>query len=335
MRAAGRPVELTEDRLELAKAVGHYLRLSPRQLPSRFLYDALGSALFDAICHLPWYRITRAALALLRRHAEDIGRLLGPRGRIVELGCGNGEKLAALLSHADLPRVHAHLIDLSEAALARAVQALSAVEGAVSVTTHHATYEDGLKALPAADAPPTILAFLGSNIGNFDRPGATAFLGLMRSALKRGDHLLRGVDLVKPERELLAAYDDPLGLTAAFDKNLLLRLNTELSADFDLDRFDHRAVWNREASRIEMHLVSRVRQHVSIPSAGLRLTLAAGEPIWTESSYKFEPEAVRQLVEPAGFTERARWIDRDARFALTLFAAGLASPTGFEPVSPP
>ena len=129
------------------------------------------------------------------------------------------------------------------------------------MTTHQATYEDGLLALPAA-AHPTLVAFLGSNIGNFDPPGAAAFLGLIRAALQPGDYLLLGADLVKPERDLLLAYDDPLGLTAAFNKNLLLRINTELNADFELDRFAHRAVWNRDASRVEMHLVSLAAQDV-------------------------------------------------------------------------
>jgi dimethylhistidine N-methyltransferase len=320
VKAAGEAA-VDRERAELAREVRFYLQQTPRQLPSRLLYDALGSALFDAICHLPWYRITRAEIAMLRRHAREIGRVLGSRGRVVELGPGNGEKLATLLDHSDLPRVHAHLIDVSASALMHAVQTLATLEAPIRVTTHRATYEDGLAALPSAEAPPTLLAFLGSNIGNFDPPGAEAFLRLMRRALRRGDHLLLGVDLVKPEPELQLAYDDPLGLTAAFDKNLLLRLNTELGANFDLDRFDHRAVWNGEASRVEMHLVSVPDQDVDVPAAGLRLRLEAGEAIWTESSYKFELPGIRRLVEPAGFALREQWTDQDARFALTLFAA--------------
>ena len=179
---AGSAGRVREDRGEFAEAARFYLQLEPRQLPSRFLYDALGSALFDAICHLPWYRITRAEVALLQRHAAAISQTFRDGGRVVELGCGNGEKLATLLTHADVPGVHAHLIDLSEAALGRSVQALSAIETLdLRVTTHQATYEDGLLALPADDAHPTLLAFLGSNIGNFDPPGASAFLDLMRA----------------------------------------------------------------------------------------------------------------------------------------------------------
>ena len=308
-----------QEQLDFARAVRFYLQQTPRQLPSRFLYDALGSALFDAICHLPWYGITRAELRLLRQHAGTIGQALGRGGRVVELGCGNGEKLATLLRHAGIVAVHAHLIDLSGAALERSVQALEGPD--IRVTTHQTTYEEGLLALPGADAPPTLVVFLGSNIGNFDRPGAAAFLGLIRTALRPGDGLLLGADLVKPERDLLLAYDDPLGLTGAFNKNLLQRLNTELQATFALDQFDHRAVWDGNASRVEMHLVSRVAQDVRIEQAALRFRLEEGETIWTESSYKFEADGIGQLVEPTGFTRRQQWIDQRARFALTLFAA--------------
>jgi uncharacterized SAM-dependent methyltransferase len=202
------------------------------------------------------------------------------------------------------------------------VQALSAIEGVdLGLTTHHATYEEGLLTLPADEGRGTLVAFLGSNIGNFDPPGAAAFLGLIRGALCPGDHLLLGVDLVKPERELLLAYDDPLGVTAAFDKNLLVRLNTELDADFELDRFAHRAVWNREASRVEMHLASLAAQEVHLRGAGLTVALEEGETIWTESSYKYEPAGIPRLVEPTGFVLRQQWIDEDARFALSLFEA--------------
>jgi dimethylhistidine N-methyltransferase len=317
-----RSSEIHGDRTDFVQAVRFYLQLNPRQLPSRFLYDALGSSLFDAICHLPWYRITRAELGLLREHAPAIGHLLQHGGRIVELGCGNGEKLTTLLTHADIRAARAHLIDLSAAALARSVQTLATIEDRdIRVTTHQATYEDGLLAMPAEDAHPTLVAFLGSNIGNFDAPGAGAFLGLVRAALRPHDYLLLGADLVKPESELLLAYDDPLGLTAAFNKNLLLRLNTELRADFDLARFAHRAVWNPEASRVEMHLVSLAAQEIQVAECGIRIRLEQGETIWTESSYKFEPAGIRRLVEPAGFVQRNQWLSERGQVALTLFEA--------------
>ena len=309
-----------EERRDFAQAARFYLQLDPRQLPSRFLYDGLGSALFDAICHLPWYTITRSELELLRRHAVSIGRRLR-NGRVVELGCGNGEKLGTLLAHAGSSAVHAHLIDLSESALARTVQTLATIDGVdIRVTTHRATYEEGLLGLPREDRP-TLLALLGSNIGNFDPPGAAAFLNLLRAPLHPGDSLLLGVDLVKPERDLLLAYDDPLGLTAAFNKNLLVQMNRDLGADFDLERFAHRAVWNGSASRVEMHLVSLANQDVHVAAAEIQIGLHEGETIWTESSYKHEPADVRRLVEPAGFAECHQWIEERHRFALTLFEA--------------
>jgi L-histidine Nalpha-methyltransferase len=320
--AAAQTSSVSDGQFSFAHAVRSYLQLTPRQLPSRFLYDALGSSLFDAICHLPWYRITRAELRLLQRHAATAGRVLGRGGRVVELGSGSGEKLATFLAHADVARVHAYLIDLSGAALARSVQALATVDGVdIRVTVHQATYEDGLLALPTEDTDPTLVAFLGSNIGNFDPPGALAFLGLIRAALRPRDYLLLGADLVKPERELLLAYDDPLGVTAAFNKNLLVRINNELGGDFQLDCFAHRAVWNGAASRVEMHLVSLRTQEVHVPGSELRFRLEEGDTIWTESSYKYEPPGIGQLVEPAGFVQRNQWIDAQDGFALTLFQA--------------
>ena len=314
--------QASSGRLGFAQSANFYLQQTPRQLPSRFLYDALGSALFDAICLLPWYRITRAERQLLERHAATIGHAFRRNGRVVELGCGNGEKLAALLANAEVPSVRAHLIDLSGAALARSLQTLAAIEDLdLGVTTHEATYEDGLLELPAEPGHPTLVAFLGSNLGNFDPPGSAAFLGAIRASLQPRDHLLLGVDLVKPERDLLLAYDDPVGLTAAFNKNLLLRMNVELNANFALDRFRHRAVWNRHASRVEMHLVSVVAQDVHVRDAGLTFRLEEGEAIWTESSYKYEPDGIRRLVESVGFAQRHQWIDEPAGFALTLFEA--------------
>jgi len=321
--ATDRPdADAAEVRRALVESARFYLQQRPRQLPSRFLYDALGSALFDAICHLPWYRITRAERRLLARHATTIGRTLGSEGRVVELGCGNGEKMATLLSHAGVPGARAHLIDLSPAALANAVQTLGGIGWpAHRVTTHHATYEEGLLALPSDVPSPTLLAFFGSNIGNFDPPGATALLRLARAALRPGDALLLGADLVKPERDLLLAYDDPLGVTAAFNRNLLVRINRELGADFDVSAFRHHALWNAAESRVEMHLVASRAQRVRIPGASLDVTFDEGETIWTESSYKYRPDDVVRILEWAGFRRVEQWIDEAAGFALTLVEA--------------
>jgi dimethylhistidine N-methyltransferase len=305
----------------LADQVHYSLSLEPRQLPPHLLYDTLGSSLFDAICHLPWYGVTRAELRLLDAHAPEIGRTLDGRPRIIELGCGNGEKLATLLAGFGRREIDVDLIDVSASALARSRAAVERPQ-VVRVTTHEATYDTGLVDL-ASGHPygDSLVLLLGSNIGNFDPPDASALLQMVRGTLGPGDGLLLGVDLVKPERDLLLAYDDPLGLTAAFNKNLLVRLNAELGANFDLAAFGHRAVWNAGESRVEMHMVSRRRQAVKVPRAGLEFVLEVGETIWTESSYKYEPAGISALVEPVGFARRCQWVDATSRFALTLFEA--------------
>jgi len=304
----------------LASDVQYYLSQQPRQLPSRYFYDELGSALFDAICRLPWYGVTRAELGLLARHGREVLARVPGLTTIVELGPGNGEKLFALVeagragsSHLDL-----RLVDISASALALSSHALSSL-GHVSVSTYEAEYEPGLAAASAETRSGRALAlFLGSNIGNFDRPGAGAFLRAIRASLMLGDMLLVGADLVKPERDLLLAYDDPLQVTAAFNRNLLVRINRELGGDFDVDRFAHRAVWSAEHSRVEMHLVSRGRQRISVDLANVDFVIEDGESIWTESSYKYTPAEIGLALEQAGFKLVEQWIDGPGGFALTL-----------------
>lgn len=345
----------SEQDKDFARDVEYYLTLEPRQLPSRYLYDALGSALFDAICELPWYRITRAELGLLDKYGREIlahaTSLPGLPGlsRIVELGPGNGTKLLTLLEardegpaeaghykspgegrdeagphvrHVRRAGLELHLIDLSAKALDQAGQTLATLDPSdgVEIVKHQATYERGLREVARAGAR-TLVLFLGSNIGNFDRPGADAFLRSIRAALDPGDGLLIGADLVKPESELLLAYDDPLGVTAAFNRNLLVRINRELGGDFDVDAFSHRVVWNRDESRVEMHLVSGRRQRVRIPSAHVDMTMKEGETIWTESSYKYEPDDLAALLDRAGFRPVERWLAGEERFLLTLVRA--------------
>jgi len=307
---------------QFAADVRYYLSLTPRQLPSRYLYDDLGSALFESICRLPWYTITRAELRLLTAHGDSVFRRLPSLTRVVELGPGNGEKLRTLLEAASRRQgpIDVHLIDVSPSALAIAAQTIGSV-GDVRVITHQATYDSGLREAQRQRTGRTLVAFLGSNIGNFDPPGAAAFLQNIRASLKNGDAVLLGVDLVKPRERLLVAYDDPLGITAAFNRNLLLRINRELDASIDLDGFVHRAVWNAEHGRVEMHLVARSDQTLHIPRAQVDERLHAGETIWTESSYKYVPEQVDDLLESCGFNPIAQWIDRDDGFALTMAEA--------------
>jgi L-histidine N-alpha-methyltransferase len=307
MRHSAAPAIVEADRRQFAEDVEYYLSLVPRQLPSRYLYDDLGSALFEAICHLPWYRITRTELRLLTRHAREIVTRVAPLSTLVELGPGTGGKLATLVEALHTPHaVTVHLVDVSPAALDAARRTLE-VHAGLTIVVHQAEYETGLADAAGAtrSGGKALALFLGSNIGNFDPPGAGS--------------LLLGADLVKPERELRLAYDDPLGVTAAFNRNLLVRVNRELGADFDVDGFVHRAVWNAAASRIEMHLESTRRQHVTIPASHLDITFEAGESIWTESSYKYETAGVAAMLERAGFDTAAQWVEDD--FALTLAAA--------------
>jgi dimethylhistidine N-methyltransferase len=306
---------------QFAADVRRDLALTPKQLQSKYLYDALGSTLFEAICRLPWYRITRAESGLLQQHAAAVVDHLD-NGTIVELGCGSGEKLVmladALQARGGSARVH--LIDISSQALEQTEQRLTRLHH-FSVVGHQSTYEEGLRRAAAAregDGPMLVL-LLGSNIGNFDTPAALAFIKRIRLALRPGDLLLLGADLVKPARDLVVAYDDPLGVTAAFNRNLLVRINAELGGNFDLRRFRHRAVWNNVESRVEMHLVSDVRQQVTVPASDLVVNFGAGEHIWTESSYKYDADQLRDMGASGGFATRRQWIDSDAQFALTLF----------------
>jgi len=315
-----------EQHAQFASDVQYYLALQPRQLPSRYFYDDLGSALFEAICALPWYGITRAETRLLAGNARAILSRVPGLASIIELGPGSGAKLAALVGggRRTAERIDLRLVDISPSALDVAARALSALPN-VQVATYEAPYEAGL-VQAAAHAPdgPALVLFLGSNIGNFDRPGAEAFLRGVRASLRRGDALLLGADLVKPERDLLLAYDDPLGVTAAFNRNLLVRINRELGADFDVDQFTHRAVWEPGPSRVEMHLVSRIAQRVRISaldSDGTVIAFARGETIWTESSYKYSAQEIVLNLERAGFRLLQQWTDREDGFALTLAEA--------------
>ena len=307
---------------EFAADVAYYLSLTPRQLPSRYFYDDLGSALFEAICRMPWYTVTRAEKRLLAAHGQRIFECLPSLANIVELGPGKGEKLRLLLdaSAPQRPALTVHLVDVSGSALAAAATLIGEPHR-FHVVTHRSNYSDGLLDAMARTEGRTLVTFLGSNIGNFDPPGAAAFLHAVRARLKNDDALLIGVDLVKPCRQLQLAYDDPLGLTAAFNRNLLVRINRELGAAIDLDGFFHRAQWNQAESRVEMHLVARSPQPLSIPRAHTDIRLDAGDVIWTESSYKYAPGQIAQLLRSVSFAPIAQWIDQQDAFALTLAEA--------------
>lgn len=308
-------------RTQFAADIRAGLSRRPRQLPSRYLYDGLGSALFDAICHLPWYAVARAEQRLLTR-VVDVD-LLASHSTLVELGPGNGSKLAALMnrfSHDSRP-VTVHLVDVSPAALRLAADTIRRARN-VDVRLHEGSYEGGMDAFASSrDDRPALALLLGSNIGNFSPAESLALLAHMRARLRAGDSLLLGADLVNPESRLLLAYDDPLGVTAAFNRNLLVRLRTELDAVLDLDAFVHRAVWNAPETRVEMHLVATRAQRIVIEAADVDVAMAPGESIWTESSYKYEPDDLGTLLATSGFSVGSQWIDSEGRFALIYATA--------------
>jgi dimethylhistidine N-methyltransferase len=316
--------QTAEGRTAFGEAVREGLSRRPRRLQPQYLYDELGSSLFEAICRLPWYPITRTEKRLLARHAGEIAAAMPHTLSIVELGCGTGEKLEilvdAFVEHGASPGVV--LIDVSPMALERSARAIGE-RRTVPVVTYQDTYERGLARASSqwnGDAPRLVL-FLGSNIGNFDPPDARRLLAEIRASIGRGDRLLLGVDLVKPAAVLHLAYDDPLGVTAAFNRNLLVRINRELGANFDLASFGHRTTWNGEHSRVEMHLVSLRDQEVRIPGAGCQVRFERGETIWTESSYKFDLAGIDHLAREAGFAVRSSWSDTEGMFAIALFDA--------------
>jgi L-histidine N-alpha-methyltransferase len=292
-----------------------------KTLPCRYLYDDVGSALFDAITCLSEYGLTRADDRLLRKHAAElVGRL--PNDTLVaELGSGSGSKTRSVLDH--LRRRQAVIyypIDVSCAALDRCAKELGPLG---TVLPLEGNYTDGLQAVARerASGQNILVLFLGSTIGNFEPQDAIDFLISVRQCLAVGDRLLLGTDLVKPIDQLLLAYDDPTGVTAAFNLNLLGRINRELDADFDLRRFEHVARYDEEAQRIEMHLRSRVRQTVSIGAAELSVELVPNETICTETSHKFRPEQIPVLARLSGFRMERQWIDRDWPFAENLLVA--------------
>lgn len=296
------------------------LRARPKRLPSALLYDALGSALFEAITELPEYELTRADLRLIEAHAPDVARALGSPLDVVELGPGAGRKAALFLRAvvARQARTVFTAVDVSAAALRDCRRALEQLDG-VEVRCVEASYLDGLRRAARVEGARRLVLFLGSNLSNFDRRDALAFLREARGALVPGDALLLATDLEKPAAALLPAYDDALGVTAAFNRNLLVRLNRECAATFALADFAHEARWNAPERRIEMHLVAQRACEVEV--AGERVAFAAGESIWTESSHRFRVDELRAWADEAGFTCTQQWTDPAWAFAHSLLVA--------------
>ena len=294
-----------------------------KELPSKYLYDGLGSALFEAICALPEYGLTRADARLLQKHATEIvGRLPGTV-QVAELGSGSGKKTRWILEALSRrQKTYYYPIEISPSALEACKKELEQID-LISVVGYEETYLEGLRSVTRyrKEGERLLVLFLGSTIGNFDRDASEAFLWEVRETLIQGDALLLGTDLMKNIETQILAYAGPTGVTSAFNLNLLGRINRELGANFNLSRFRHEVFWNANHKRIEMHLRSLSRQSVEIPAAALTITLDEDETIWTESSHKYYPDEIAPLAEKTGFCCDAQWIDREWPFAQNLLLA--------------
>ena len=293
-----------------------------KELPSKYLYDSIGSKLFDVIAELPQYGLTRADERLLQKHACEIVRQTPGEVILCELGSGSGKKTRWILE-ALARRRHTYYfpIEISSSALAVCQRELADLP-AVGIVGLEREYLDGLLEVAARrqNGQRILVLFLGSTIGNFSHHADQMFLRDIRNILQPGDALLLGTDLEKPIPRLIEAYDDPLGVTAAFNLNLLARINRELEATFVLSRFEHVARFNSETRSMEMHLRAMRRQTVTIPRAGLTVTFEEGETIWTENSHKYSLEEVTRMAANAGWVCKAQWIDQEWPFAESLLA---------------
>ncbi len=294
-----------------------------RELPSMYLYDELGTALFEAITLLPEYGLTRAEERLLRRHSGDMLEHLPSPVAVIELGSGTGRKTRWILEAlAEREPIAYFPIDISASALVKCHQELGSL-GAISIVGLEKSYLEGLQEAAARRQPDQTLLvlFLGSTIGNFDPPAAEKFLRDIRRHLKPGDALLLGADLEKSVGDMLLAYHDPAGVTAAFNLNLLARINRELGGNFSLRNFEHHVRYQAADRRIEMHLRSTRSQTVSIRAAGFTCSLKEGETIWTEACHKFRVEEIPGIAHRTGFRCEAQWIDSEWTFADNLLIA--------------
>ncbi len=333
------PREVSSDRLTVRRLAGsgvagsfaedarRGLTSDPKSIPPKYFYDSLGSQLFEAICLLPEYYLTRAEGEIFERRAAEIVEEAAGGSRLVlaELGSGSASKTrrvidAVLARQAALTYVP---VDISTSALEASAHALLGVYERLSVAAYAGDYDSALPHLSENFAAGTraLVLFLGSNIGNFDRGGARDFMRRLRGSLRAGDALLLGADLKKERAVLEAAYDDPLGVTAAFNLNVLARANRELGADFNLRHFRHVAVYDEGEGRVEMHLESTREQTVNLGAPGASVSFRAGERIHTENSYKYSPAELSALASAAGFTLKRTWLDEAGRFSSNLLIA--------------
>ena len=299
------------------------LKNDQKELPSKYFYDPIGSSLFEVICQLPEYGLTRAEERLLSRHAREIVELLPGPVVVAELGSGTGKKTRFVLEAlCGRQPTSYHPIEISASALAMCERELRDIN-CISIVGFESEYLNGLLEVAARreEGERLLVLFLGSTIGNFDGDASMEFLKRLRGILQEGDALLLAADLQKPVETLVAAYNDALGVTAAFNRNLLARINRELGADFDLAQFEHLALYNELTGSIEMHLQSLKEQDVTIPLAGLSVSFRFGETIWTETSHKYSFAELARLAKHTGFRCRAQWVDQEWPFVDNLWIA--------------
>jgi len=326
MSAAASPAVAPQLDERVSAAVREGLTSRPKRLPAWLFYDDVGSRLFDAITELPEYYLTRTERGILAAHAAEMTAQAagGARLHIVELGAGSADKTRVLLKAATEQQgaVLYEPVDVSASALEAARERIEREIDGVTVTPRVMDYTHGdgsrLHLGPVDCRDRRLVVDIGSSIRNFAPHQAAKLLRRVRAGLKTGDGFLLGVDLAKEQAALLAAYDDAAGVTAAFNRNVLVRLNRELDAEFELEAFEHCAVWNEAKSRIEMHLKSRDAQRVHLGALGLKVEFAAGESIHTENSYKFQPGRAEALLAEAGFRAEATWTDARGWFAVCL-----------------
>nr|WP_280136185.1 L-histidine N(alpha)-methyltransferase [Luteibacter rhizovicinus] len=289
------------------------LSASPKAFSPKYFYDAAGSALFEAICVTPEYYPTRTETALLHDIAPALAATIPEGAVLLELGSGASDKTRVLLDAA--PQISAYVpVDISVDALNGAVERLRSAYPALEVHPVVGDFTQAIHVPEALAGRPVVAFFPGSTIGNFVAEEAIALLRSVRERLGPDAHFIVGADQVKPIDTLIAAYDDAEGVTAAFNRNVLVRINRELGGDFDPQAFEHRAVWNAQRERIEMHLVSRRAQQVTV--AGQHFRFAAGESIHTENSHKFTPASFARLAEAGGWRVDQQWISPDPAFGI-------------------
>ncbi|HAF15302.1 MAG TPA: L-histidine N(alpha)-methyltransferase [Blastocatellia bacterium] len=312
-----------DPRAGLAEDVRRGLSSKPKRFLPKYFYDQLGSQLFEAICLLPEYYLTRAENEILERYADEIVASVGGNTTLVEMGSGSASK-TRLLIEALLRKQDGLLfipVDISASALDSSSRILLQSYPQLKIEAYAADYFAGLAELGKTPRARTLALFLGSNISNFDLEEALKFLRALRQVLREGDALLLGADLKKEKSVLEAAYNDALGVTAAFNLNVLARINRELAGNFDLRAFQHRAFYNEGPGRVEIYIESTREQTVTISELEMKVQFAAGEQIHTENSYKYDLDDITRLASATGFTRARTWLDQREQFSSNLLLA--------------